>query len=140
MKYKKVLILIITIFTHSCFSVMCFAEMENTGINKEIYGEINEKQEEDVFGDIEAPNLLLGEVTSERILYGRNINDRLYPASITKLMTAIIVVENCELDEVVTVSENAVKSVPLGYVNANLQVGEELTVEDLLYVMLIEYG
>ena len=52
-------------------------------------------------------------------------------------MTAILVVENCELDEIVTVSENAVTSVPSGYVNSNLQVGEELTVEDLLYVMLI---
>lgn len=93
--------------------------------------------EEDIFKDITAPNLLLGETNSERILYERNADEKIYPASITKLMTAILVVENCELDEIVTVSENAVFSVPSGYVNANLQVGEELTVEDLLYVMLI---
>lgn len=93
--------------------------------------------EVDVFKSITAPNLLLGETNSERILYERNADEKIYPASITKLMTAILVVENCELDEIVTVSENAVFSVPSGYVNANLQVGEELTVEDLLYVMLI---
>jgi len=97
----------------------------------------NEIVQEDIFEEITAKNLLLGETNSERILYERNANERIYPASLTKLLTAILVVENCELDEIVTVSENAVFSVPSGYVNANLQVGEELTVEDLLYVMLI---
>lgn len=96
-----------------------------------------EKDTKDIFNNIEAPNLLLAETKSGRILYERNADQRIYPASLTKLLTAILVVENCELDEIVTVSENAVLSVPSGYVNANLQVGEELTVEDLLYVMLI---
>jgi len=97
----------------------------------------NDVVQTDVFEKITAQNLLLGETNSERILYERNVEEKIYPASLTKLMTAILVVENCELDEIVTVSENAVFSVPSGYVNANLQVGEELTVEDLLYVMLI---
>lgn len=93
--------------------------------------------EKDIFSSITAPNLILGETNTTRILYERNADEKIYPASLTKLMTAILVVENCELDEIVTVSEKAVFSVPSGYVNANLQVGEELTVEDLLYVMLI---
>ena len=95
------------------------------------------EEKEDIFKKLEAPNLLLAETNSGRIIYEREANKRIYPASITKLLTAILVVENCELDETVTVSENAVMSVPSGYVNANLQVGEEITVEDLLYVMLI---
>lgn len=95
------------------------------------------QEENDIFADINAPNLLLAETTTGKIIYERNADEKIYPASLTKLMTAILVVENCELDEIVTVSENAVTSVPSGYVNANLQVGEELTVEDLLYVMLI---
>lgn len=97
----------------------------------------NLQVEKDIFEDITAPNLILAETNTGRILYERNADKRIYPASLTKLMTAILVVENCELDEIVTVSENAVFSVPVDYVNANLQVGEELTVEDLLYVMLI---
>lgn len=92
---------------------------------------------EDIFKKLNAPNLLLGEINTENILYERAADKKIYPASVTKLMTAILVLENCELDEIVTVSENAVFSVPSGYVNANLQVGEELTIEDLLYVMLI---
>ena len=98
---------------------------------------INNQEQIDIFKNISAPNLLLAETNTGRILYERNADRKIYPASLTKLMTAILVVENCELDEIVTVSENAVLSVPVGYVNANLQVGEELTVEDLLYVMLI---
>ena len=94
-------------------------------------------EEKDIFKDITAPNLILAETDTGRILYERNADEKIYPASLTKLLTAILVIENCELDEIVTVSENAVLSVPYGYVNANLQVGEELTVEDLLYAMLV---
>ena len=94
-------------------------------------------QKKDIFEQLNAPNLLIGQTNVEEVLYERNSEEKIYPASVTKLLTAILVVENCELDEIVTVGENAVFSVPSGYVNANLQVGEELTVEDLLYVMLI---
>ncbi len=89
------------------------------------------------FENIDIPNFLAGNTETGEVLYGKNIDEKIYPASLTKLMTAILVVENCELDEIATVSENAVKSVPSGYTNANLQIGEELTIEDLLYVMLI---
>ena len=106
-------------------------------LNSEISIEENISKENDIFNEISAPNLLLAQTDTEKILYERNINEKIYPASITKLLTAILVVENCELDEIVTISENAVFSVPSGYVNANLQVGEEITVEDLLYAMLI---
>lgn len=134
MKNKTVKLIIIMIFMISILiPQQLWAEnVTNTENNIE-----ENVQEEDIFKDISAPNLLLAETKTGKILYERNADERIYPASITKLMTAILVVENCELDETVTVSENAVTSVPSGYVNANLQVGEELTVEDLLYVMLI---
>lgn len=93
--------------------------------------------DENEIDGITAPNVMLMQTDTGKILYEKNIDEKIYPASITKLMTAILVVENCELDEIVTVSQNAVISVPSGYVNANLQVGEELTVENLLYVMLV---
>lgn len=97
----------------------------------------NIQEEMDIFQNITASNLLLADTSTGKILYEREVDKKIYPASLTKLMTAILVVENCQLDEIVTVSENAINSVPSGYVNSNLQVGEELTVEDLLYVMLI---
>lgn len=129
MKKRIKLILILAYVVQLIFSNSVYA--------KSIVKIENENIETDIFEEITAQNLLLGETSTERILYERNAEEKIYPASVTKLMTAILVVENCELDEIVTVSENAVFSVPSGYVNANLQVGEELTVEDLLYVMLI---
>lgn len=127
-KYIKTIFFIILIIT-IVLPICSFAENETK--------ENSAQNNIDIFEDISAPNLLIAETNSGRILYERNIDDKVYPASITKLLTAILVVENCELDEIATVSENAVISVPSGYVNANLQVGEELMVEDLLYAMLI---
>lgn len=132
MKMKRIkLIFLIILIIGSLLPIYSFADDKNNVVEYVV------QENEDIFSDISAPNLLLAETNSGRILYEKNIDEKIYPASITKLMTAILVVENCDLDEIVIVSENAVISVPSGYVNANLQVGEELTVEDLLYAMLI---
>jgi D-alanyl-D-alanine carboxypeptidase len=70
---------------------------------------------------IYSPSVILIDADSGKILYEKNINERKYPASLTKVMTAIIVIENCELTEVATVSKNAVTSIPDGYVTAELK-------------------
>lgn len=92
---------------------------------------------EEELPDIASPSALLMDYSSGKILYEKNINEKRYPASLTKIMTAIIVLENCELSDVATVSYDAVMSLSSGYVTANLQVGEELTVEQLLYVLMV---
>lgn len=133
MKKKIIYLIFLVIFMASIF-------LPNNSMATDVKTQIVEykgEEKEEIFSNIKAPNLLLAQTNTSRILYERASEEKIYPASITKLMTAILVVENCELDEIVTVSENAVKSVPSGYVNANLQVGEQLTVEDLMYVMLI---
>ena len=61
----------------------------------------------------------------------------MYPASTTKIMTAILTLEHCNLDDLVTVSYNTVMSIPEGYVSASLQVGEQLTVEQLLQLLMV---
>lgn len=73
-------------------------------------------------------------------MFERNSRERMYPASTTKMLTAIIVLEKCDLDEIATVSEIAVNSVPKSYTIAHLQIGEKLRIEDLLYAMLIPSG
>lgn len=70
------------------------------------------------------------------ILYGKNINAVHYPASITKIMTALLVLENCELSETVTFSESAVSNLEPGAVTAFTSAGDTLTVEDCLYALL----
>lgn len=84
-----------------------------------------------------SPSALLMDAKTGKILYSKNAFERKYPASTTKLMTAILTLENCELDEVVTVSHNAIFSIPVGYSHASLQEEEKLTVEQLLNVLLI---
>jgi serine-type D-Ala-D-Ala carboxypeptidase (penicillin-binding protein 5/6) len=93
--------------------------------------------DEESLPDISSPSALLMDYSSGKILYEKNINEKRYPASLTKIMTAIIVLENCELSDIATVSYDAVMSLSSGYVTANLQVGEELTVEQLLYVLMV---
>lgn len=87
--------------------------------------------------EITSPVAILMESETGTILYEKNAYDKMYPASTTKIMTAILALENCNLNDIATVSKNAVMSVPIDYTNANLQIGEELTIEDLLYAFLI---
>lgn len=61
----------------------------------------------------------------------------MYPASITKILTAIVVMEHCNLDDTVTVSQSAIDGVEYGYLTANLKAGETFTVEELLNVLIV---
>lgn len=87
--------------------------------------------------NIYCPSVILMETKTGEILYEKNSNNVRYPASTTKIMTAILTVENCSLDEVATVSHNAVYSIPYGYSHASLKEGEELTIEQLLYALML---
>lgn len=87
--------------------------------------------------NIDAPVAILMDMNSGKILYEKNAYDKMYPASTTKIMTAILALEHRELSDVTTVSYKAVSSVPSGYSTAKLQADEELTYEQLLNVLLI---
>ena len=72
-----------------------------------------------------------------KFLYSKNADEKLYPASLTKILTAILVVENCDMQDQVTISSNAIKSVEYGYITSGLKEGEIATVEQLLNILLI---
>lgn len=90
--------------------------------------------------NITANSAILVEVSTGRIIYEKNSTKRMFPASTTKILTAIIVLENCNLTDVVTISSNAIESIPSGYVVCNIVPGEELTVNDLLYALMVKSG
>lgn len=77
------------------------------------------------------------DASSGQTLYERNGNEKLYPASLTKVLTAIVVVENSKLDEIATVSETAINSVEDGYLTSNLKPNEQVTVEQLLNILIL---
>ena len=87
---------------------------------------------------IGSPSCILIESSTGKILYEKNANEQRYPASTTKIMTAILTVENCQLTDVATASHNAIYSVPPTYSHASIVEGEELTIEQLLNVLLIQ--
>src|SRR5574344_1707688 len=107
MKIKKFIFLIlvlIIIFLNS----NCFAVADTSSLN------------------IYSPSAILIDAKTGKILYEKNANEKMYPASTTKILTAILALENCELSDTAVVSYNAVMSIPNGYSHAKLQVGEEL--------------
>lgn len=78
------------------------------------------------------------EASTGTILYNKDMDKAEYPASITKIMTALLTVENCSLDEVVTYSYYATHSIEYGSSSIGTTEGEELTVEESLYALLLE--
>ena len=75
---------------------------------------------------------------SGAILYGKNIHTQYFPASITKLLTALIIIENCDLNDMVTFSENAVYNVEEGSTSAGYDTGDQATVRNCLYAMVLK--
>lgn len=84
-----------------------------------------------------SPNCIVMEASTGKIVYEKNSNAQAFPASTTKIMTAILALENCNLTDIATVSHEAIYSVPIGYSHAYLVEGEQLTIEQLLHLLLI---
>lgn len=72
-----------------------------------------------------------------KIIYEKNAHEKMYPASTTKILTALVAMEKCEMTDTAIVSQHALDLVPEGYSNAKLQAGEEHTIKDLLYALLL---
>lgn len=81
--------------------------------------------------------VLLNAATGE-VLYGKNQDQQFYPASITKVMTALVVLEHCNLNETVTFSETATTNLESGAVALGVSAGDQLTVEQSLYGLLLK--
>ena len=116
-KFKRVILSTLLLFILTTFSITSYAAEKIT---------------------ISSGAGLLIERSSDRILFEKNAYEIMYPASTTKILTAIVVLENAELDELATVSKNALETIPNGYVTCNLQIGEELSVKDLMYALMVK--
>ncbi len=77
---------------------------------------------------------VLMDARNGQVLYAKNMHKRMYPASTTKILTALLALEKGNLDELVTVPEEACRA---GGSAIGLQAGERLTLRDLLYALLL---
>lgn len=80
---------------------------------------------------------ILIECSTNTISYEKNSEKKLFPASTTKLLTAIITLQKCNLEDTITITSNMVNEIPSGYTTAYLQPGEVVSVEQLLNLLLI---
>ena len=95
--------------------------------------------------DINARTAILQDYLSGEILYEKDIQRSIYPASMTKIMTSIIVFDllksgDLNLDDKVMVSENAWRLSQSGYSSMFIMVGDEVSIEDLLKGIIIASG
>lgn len=77
------------------------------------------------------------DIDSGAILYAKNIDDRHYPASITKIMTALVALQNYELDETVKFTWDDIRFLEYGDAHIGIKPDEELSMENCLYGMLL---
>lgn len=87
--------------------------------------------------EISSDTGVLMELQTGTVLYDKGADELRYPASITKLMTLLLAVEHCSLDETVTFTETGVRDVTPDSGNIGMQLGETMSMEDCLYAMII---
>ncbi len=80
---------------------------------------------------------ILIDAETGQILYSHNVNERMYPASITKLLTVYLACEKSRMGDVITVSKTAVDTVPRDTSNIALDYGEKITVEDAVNAAML---
>lgn len=80
---------------------------------------------------------LLYERNTKTLVFGTNLDASVNPTGLVKLLTALIVLEEGNPDEVVTVEQNALNTVPASAKKLGLKAGDQLTVRDLLYCMMV---
>ena len=95
--------------------------------------------------EIKAPSVILQDYLSKEILYEKDADREIYPASMTKIMTSIIAFEmlkngDLNLDDKFLVSEKAWKLSTAGYSSMFIMVGDEVSVEDLLRGIIVASG
>ena len=86
---------------------------------------------------IGAESALLIDADTGTILYAKDIYRQEFPASTTKLLTALLTIENCTMDEIVSFSQEAVDAVPWDGSNIGMDAGQQLTIEQALYAILV---
>ncbi|MFP3155625.1 D-alanyl-D-alanine carboxypeptidase [Lachnospiraceae bacterium ZAX-1] len=85
--------------------------------------------------EVSGPSAIVMEAFTGTVLYEKNSHEHLYPASITKIMTSLLALENCSLDEIVTFSHDSVYKIEGTHIGRD--VGEEMTMEQCLYAVLL---
>ena len=130
MKTNKLCIKILSIFIAIIYIVPTFAAATPSNISKWPYYD----------AEVNAKSALIMDANSSKVLYSLNPDQKLYPASLTKIMTAIVVLDyvNGNYDSLVTFSYNSVtRDIDKNSVTIGASAGDQLSVKDCLYSLLL---
>ena len=139
---RKCLISLILLLTMSTSNIITFADdkieeynkkIDNSEINKtvETSGKLNDEPK------INSRSAVVIDRKSKAVIYGKNENVKKAMASTTKIMTAMVVIQNTNLNNTVEISK---KSAGTGGSRLGLKLGDKITVKDLLYGLLLRSG
>lgn len=131
-KFLVFFISIISIFTSSV-GTLAAPEESDTSKSDSIYMESSDLKAP----DIDATAAILTDVKTGRVLYSKNPQKKIYPASTTKIMTGILALEHGNLNDVVTASLAALAPITNEDSHMGILIGEQLTLEQLINGMLI---
>lgn len=138
---KNYLKTIVIIFLFTFFANTLFVFADDIEDEKECdYLNINsiEASSQDISSlSINARSCIVLDRASKRILYGKNENNKVKMASTTKIMTATIIIENCDLNQTVEISKKAAGT---GGSRLGLKTGDKITIRDLLYGLMLSSG
>lgn len=143
---KRILSLfLLTVFLFSCFfynnELTAYATLDELNAEAEARKllpiQSDETENWPAGPRISAEAAILMDADTGIILYAKNIHEKLYPASTTKIMTCLLAMENGNLDDMVSFSKEAVFSVPVGASNMGMDAGESITLEECLYGIMV---
>lgn len=130
MKNKITACVLIIVLMFSFFCVYA----EEVDENKE---KVNIEEPQEYTLGAKSPHAILLDMKTGGVIYKKNANQKVYPAGLTNIMTALLVLENCNLEELVTVTDTALANVSAGDSRMGIIKDERLSVRQLLYGMLL---
>lgn len=136
--YKFLIVFLVVIFVVSPLS-LCddYIEDNSDDISSDIIESATVPTEQIKIPETNSRACVVIDRNSNTILYGKNEKQKRKMASTTKIMTAIVVIENCNLDETVIVSKKAAGT---GGSRLGLKTGDKVTVRNLLYGLMMRSG
>jgi D-alanyl-D-alanine carboxypeptidase len=90
--------------------------------------------------DVVCQSYMVYDRTKSEVLISQNPDNKIYPASMTKIMTAALALDNLSTDQMLTVSKSAIDATTPNSTLMGLEVGEEISVSELLYGLLLPSG
>ena len=134
---KKVKKLFAFLITLSMVLMMPAHVMAAVDLNAKYEVDTNKIQGWPQSADIASDTGILMDADTGTVLFDKGGDQQRYPASITKIMTLLVAVENSSMDEQVTFTETGVRNVAADSSNINSKVGEVMTMQDCLHALMI---